>query len=167
MSLAKLRNSGIQGVGLIAVTYTYFLIFAQFAFIHRLDELGIAGAHLKAVMAAMAVSGVLVSLLASRIRGFYSPRGRLQLAFAISAAAALLTLSSLTLATAIVVSALIGAGLGLLTVTLVTHLRLWTGDQNAVIKVGFGTGLGYFLSNVPWLFAATPQNQSAFAAFLC
>ena len=46
MSLAKLRTSGVQGVGLVAVTYVYFLIFAQFAFIHRLDTLGITGPHL-------------------------------------------------------------------------------------------------------------------------
>ena len=28
----KLRTSGMQGVGLVAITYVYFLIFAQFAF---------------------------------------------------------------------------------------------------------------------------------------
>ncbi len=58
----RLRSSGVQGIGLIAVTYVYFLIFAQFAFIHRLDALGIAGDHLKFVMAAMAIGGILLSL---------------------------------------------------------------------------------------------------------
>jgi len=48
------RRSGWQGISLVAITYVYFLIFAQFAFLHRLADLGIAGAHLKAVMAAMA-----------------------------------------------------------------------------------------------------------------
>ena len=32
----KVRNSGWRGVSLVAITYVYFLIFAQFAFLKRL-----------------------------------------------------------------------------------------------------------------------------------
>ncbi|MGC1424954.1 MAG: cbb3-type cytochrome c oxidase subunit II [Terracidiphilus sp.] len=167
MPLPKLRTSGVQGVGLIAVTYVYFLIFAQFAFIHRLDTLGIAGDHLKFVMAAMAIGGILLSLLAPRVSFLPSPARRLQLAFCLAGIAAFLTISQLTVGAAIAVSMLIGAALGLLTVTLVTHLRQWTGNHNPLLKVGLGTGIGYFLCNVPSLFTATPQVQSATAGLLC
>ncbi len=167
MSPTKLRTSGIQGVGLVAVTYVYFLIFAQFAFIHRLDTLGITGAHLKSVMAAMAIGGIVLSLLAPRFTRFPSPARRLQCAFGAAAIAAFLTLAPLNLASAVAVSMLIGAGLGLLTVTLVTHLRQWIGDRNALLKVGLGTGIGYFLCNVPSLFTGAPQVQSIAAALLC
>ncbi|WP_348263066.1 cbb3-type cytochrome c oxidase subunit II [Telmatobacter sp. DSM 110680] len=167
MLLAKLRKSGVQGVGLIAVTYVYFLIFAQFAFIHRLDALGITGAHLKSVMAAMAVGGILLSLLAPRVSSLASASRRMQLAFCVTGIAALLTLVPLTVTAAIAVSFLIGAGLGLLTVTLVTNLRQWTGDRSALLKVGIGTGIGYFLCNIPSLFTASPQAQSATAGLLC
>jgi cbb3-type cytochrome c oxidase subunit II len=167
MSLTKLRTSGIQGVGLIAVTYVYFLIFAQFAFIHRLDTLAITGAHLKSVMAAMAIGGIILSLFAPRLRHLPSPTRRLQCALGAASIAAFLAIAPLTLPSAIAVSMLIGAGLGLLTVTLVTHLRQWIGDRNALLKVGFGTGIGYFLCNVPSLFTATPQVQSAIAGLLC
>ena len=167
MLLAKLRKSGVQGVGLIAVTYVYFLIFAQFAFIHRLDALGISGAHLKPVMAAMAVGGILLSLLAPRVSFLVSASRRMQLAFCVTGIAAFLTLAPLTVAAAIAVSFLIGAGLGLLTVTLVTNLRQWTGDRSALLKVGIGTGIGYLLCNVPSLFTAPPQIQSATAGLLC
>jgi len=57
----------LQGASLIAITYVYFLIFAQFSFLTRLANLGVAGAHLKAVMAAMAIGGILCSLLTPRI----------------------------------------------------------------------------------------------------
>jgi cbb3-type cytochrome c oxidase subunit II len=167
MLLTKLRTSGIQGVGLIAVTYVYFLIFAQFAFLHRLDTLDIAGAHLKMVMAAMAAGGILLSLLTPRFKQFSSPVRRLQIAFSITAAAAFLTIAPLTLSSSVAVSFFIGAGLGLLTVTLVSHLRHWIGDRNALIKVGLGTGIGYFLCNLPALFTVTPQIQSATAGCLC
>ena len=167
MPHAKLRTSGVQGIGLIAITYVYFLIFAQFAFIHRLDALGISGAYLKSVMAAMAIGGILLSLLAPRISWIASASRRLQFAFCLAGIAAFLTIASLTVAAAIAVSFLIGAGLGLLTVTLVTNLRRWVGDHGALFKVGIGTGIGYFLCNVPSLFTATPQVQSATAGLLC
>jgi hypothetical protein len=48
MLRGKRGNSGWQGASLVAITYVYFLIFAQFAFITRLASLGLAGAHLKA-----------------------------------------------------------------------------------------------------------------------
>ena len=97
----RLRTSGVQGVGLIAVTYVYFLIFAQFAFIHRLDALGISGDHLKSVMAAMAIGGILLSLLAPRVSSAPSASARLQLAFCVTGIAAFLTLAPLTVVAAI------------------------------------------------------------------
>jgi cbb3-type cytochrome oxidase cytochrome c subunit len=163
----NLRDSGWRGISLIGITYVYFLIFAQFAFLKRLDELGIIDTHLKIVMAAMAVGGVVVSLLAPRSTFISSPRGRLQIALAICALGALLTLLRLSVSESVIVSFLIGSGLGLLTVTLVTHLPSWLGRDNFLIKIALGTGLGYFLCNLPKLFTATPQNQALTAATLC
>lgn len=167
MWFAKLRNSGVQGIALVAITYVYFLIFAQFAFLDRLDELGITGDHLKSVMAALALGGVLLSLLAPRLRMLPSPERRLQLALGLAGAAALSTLFSLTVVSAVLVSFLIGAGLGLLSVTLVTHLPRWTGTNHVLIKVGLGTGVGYLVCNVPSLFTASPRIQGVTAAALC
>jgi cytochrome c oxidase cbb3-type subunit 2 len=158
---------GWRGVALIAITYVYFLIFAQFGFLSRLAELGIAGVAVKFVMAAMAIGGILASLLAPGLAPFASPTTGLRIGFSISGVTALLTLLSLDTATATADAFLIGVGLGLLTVTLVTHLRDWTGDRHALMKVGIGTGLGYFACNVPWLFTATPHLQATVAAVLC
>jgi len=138
----KASRSGWQGVGLVAITYVYFLIFAQFAFLKRLAVLGIADAHLKAVMAAMALGGILFSLLAPRLTFCPSPQLRLRIAFAACGAAAALSLSPLGVAASMAVSLLIGCGLGLLTVTLVTYLRQWLGSGNQLLKVGLGTVYG-------------------------
>ncbi len=115
-------QSGWQGACLVAITYVYFLIFAQFAFLKRLANLGVADAHLKVVMAAMAVGGHLSSLLAPRFNLWPSPSLRLRVGLLacglggipVASPAALRSRAS---------AFLIGAGLGLLTVTLVTHLR--------------------------------------------
>src|SRR6516225_8947283 len=68
---------GWAGVVLVAATYVYFLIFAQFGFLKRLAELGITQAALPAIMAAMAAGGIGISLLAPRTRLFNCPSCRL------------------------------------------------------------------------------------------
>ncbi len=160
-------SSGWRGVALVAVTYVYFLIFAQFAFLSRLAELNLGGASLKIVLAAMAAGGVIFSLLAPRVDFIPSPTHRLRIAFAACAVGALLCLLPLGIVADLGLSFLIGAALGVLTVTLVTHLREWMGDRNPLLNVGLGTGIGYFVCNIPHLFAATPQDQAIIAASLC
>jgi cytochrome c oxidase cbb3-type subunit 2 len=159
--------SGWRGVCLIAITYVYFLIFAQFAFLNRLGQLGIADAHLQIVMGAMALGGIGFSLIAS-LKPFQPwPREQLQIAFLICGATAALTVLTLDPAGAVAVAFLIGAGLGTLTVALVSNLRLWIGPRGGLWKVGLGTGAGYFICNLPALFTATPGSQSIAAALLC
>jgi len=160
-------TAGWRGACLVAITFVYFLIFAQFGFLQRLAELGIADAHLKAVMAAMAAGGILVSLLAPRVTRWAEPSWRLRAALLLCAAAALASLWPLSPAGSIATALLIGGSLGLLTVTLVTHLTLWLGSCNRLLKVGVGTGTGYLVCNLPVLFTASPQAQALTAALLC
>ena len=167
MPLPEARRQGWRGVCLVAITYVYFLIFAQFAFLSRLAELGIADADLKLVMAAMAAGGIALSLLTPRVRVLQSPAARLRMGLLLCAAAALFSLASLTVVVAMLVALLIGAGLGILTVTLVTHLPQWLSARHPLLDVGLGTGLGYCACNVPWLFTATPQHQALTSAALC
>jgi cytochrome c oxidase cbb3-type subunit 2 len=154
-------------VGLVAITYVYFLIFAQFGFLKRLAELGISGARFKIVMAAMAAGGAATSLLLWRFDGRWTPSRRIQLALLGCSASALLSLARLNLAAGATVSLAIGASLGLLTVTLVTHLPLWIGAIRPLPKIGLAVGLGYFVCNCPALFEAPPSVVAIFAAGLC
>lgn len=158
---------GWRGVVLITATYVYFLIFAQFGFLKRLDELGIVGSHLQLVMSAMAVGGILSSLLAPRITAVSDPVSRLRCALGGCAAAALLATLRLTPLSGVAVSLSVGISLGLLTVTLVANLDLWMGPSRPLLKVGLGTGLGYFLCNVPALFTASPREIAFAAVFVC
>jgi cytochrome c oxidase cbb3-type subunit 2 len=167
MLRVNVRRSGWQGVSLVAITYVYFLIFAQFAFLKRLASLGVVGSHLNAVMAAMATGGILFSLLAPRLSFWPSPALRLRIGLCLSAAAAFGSLLSLGLATCIILSFLIGAGLGLFTVTLVTHLRCWMDNRYPLLLVGLGTGVGYLVCNIPSFFNASAEVQSTTAGLLC
>jgi len=167
MLLGKESKSGWQGVFLVAIAYVYFLIFAQFAFLKRLASLGLGDAHLKAVMAAMAVGGILMSLLVPRVSRWPSPRIRLRLGLSLSGVAAFMSLLPLDLAASVVESFLIGSGFGLLAVTLATNLRHWLGNRNPLFGVGLGTGTGYLLCNFPPFFTAIPELQAVVAGSLC
>jgi cbb3-type cytochrome c oxidase subunit II len=167
MSRAKHSRTGWQGASLVAITYVYFLIFAQFAFLKKLANLGIADAHLKLVMAAMAAGGILLSLLTPRVSLWPAAHMRLRIGLATCGVAALIALLPLCLGAAIAVSFLIGAGLGLLTVTLVTHLRQWIGDRDPLLAVAMGTGAGYLVCNIPGFFNASIEVQAVSAGALC
>jgi cytochrome c oxidase cbb3-type subunit 2 len=158
---------GWQGASLVAITYVYFLIFAQFSFLKRLAILGIADAHLKTVMAAMAAGGIALSLLAPRLRLWPAASLRMRIALGACAAVAWLAILPLGFFAALTESFLIGAGLGLLTVTLVTHLRQWAGNRDPLLAVGAGTGVGYLICNLPALFTARAEVQAMTAGILC
>lgn len=166
MKVERWRESW-RGVSLVAITYVYFLIFAQFGFLKRLASIGIEGNHLKAVMGAMAAGGILASLLAPQIGVGRSAHRRLQAALSGCALAAGLSLLRLDLVESVAVSFLIGGALGLLTVTLVTHLRLWIGGPRPLLKVGLGTGIGYWVCNDPSLFDASLRTQALVSAAVC
>jgi mono/diheme cytochrome c family protein len=157
---------GWRGIGLIASTYVYFLLFAQFGFLKRLTEAGFTGQDLNVVLGAMALSGVSVSLLVFRFAD-WEPSARLRAGFAGCAAGALLALVPLNLCRAMAVAGMIGGSLGLLTVTLVTHLESWIGPKQPLLEVGCGVGLAYFVCNIPPLFAASPTAMALCSAALC
>lgn len=157
---------GWRAVVLIAATYVYFLIFAQFGFLHRLAAAGVVDAALKPMMAAMAAGGIGGSLLAARAKAS-GAAWRLRFALFGCAAAAGLTLLPLSAAAFAVVAFLIGGSLGVLTVTLAAYLPLWTGRSHALLRVGIGTGLGYWICNVPVIFTATPDAVAMVGIAAC
>lgn len=156
-----------RGVALVALTYSYFLIFAQFAFLKRLALLGIADAHLKAVMGAMALGGIVASLIAPRVHPRDSASARLRAAFEVCGAAAWLTLLPLGFAGALGIALAIGVGVGLLTVTLATHLKDLAGGRNPLLAAGLGTGAAYLVCNFPPFFTASPEIQCWCAGLFC
>jgi len=166
-SLLESLVSGWRGISLITITYVFFLIFAQFAFLNRLGQLGIADTHLQFVMGAMAVGGILTSLVAPSVRIVSPPRLRLQIALLLCAVGAALSTLSLNLPGSIALSFLIGSSLGLVTVTLVSNLPLWLGGDHEFLKIGLGTGIGYLICNLPALFTAGPRLQAVVAALMC
>lgn len=150
----------------VAATYVYFLIFAEFAFIELAMAEGLAGVPLRGVMGMLAAGGITGSVLAAwRFRALRLGAA-LQIGFAIcglgAIAAALASANGFRL-----IALVIGLGLGWLTVTLAAGLRGVLDAKRLGWWIGVGTGLAYAICNLPLVFATTARNQAWLSVFVC
>lgn len=158
------RRSCWKPVGLIALVFFYFLIFAQFAYLHLLDARLPGGVKLSmALMAAGGLSGSLLSALC--FRGNRS-RGLLLVGFTGAGAMALVAphVASFGL---YYVSFAVGLFVGILTVSLIGYLAYAVPKGRIGRVCGWGTGLAYLFSNVPVLFTHGAVQQSTVAGAAC
>jgi MFS family permease len=158
---------GLGGTLAIVATYVFFLIYAQFAFL----ELGKAATSdpdvLNYLLLPMGLGGAVVSLiLAFRLQNF-SNKKLLQIGFLGCGVTALLSVLSTNLIFLSTLSLFIGIFLALVTVTLAAGLRELLPTKNFGLQVGLGTGLAYFICNVPFVFESNPQTQAIIAGAFC
>lgn len=165
-SLDRLRHRHTAGVTAVAATWIYFLLFAQFGFLHLLDERLPESAR-QGVMASMGLAGLATSLLVASFWRRLEPGRWLGLGFAGSGGAALAALLAHTPFAFGVVAAAIGAGAATLTVALAADLRHRLEPTSLGSMVGLGTGLGYLVCNLPPLFAGSAEVQTLAAAMVC
>ncbi len=145
--------------GLVACTFFYFLLFAQFALLHRIEELDAAKAWLQPVMLLMGVGGLLGSYLAWRLFSLRSLTRLLGSSFAFCSLLAFAAGALERIEFYLGIGFFVGFFLGLLTVVVVPSLRLLVGGRRIGVVTGLGTGLAYFASNIPWLFQQSAEAQ--------
>lgn len=157
-----------RGTLLVAATYVFFLIFAEFAFIELAGSVAGDGCGLRAVMAALGVGGVAGSLLGAAWFGREDWGRRLaSWLFGCAAAAGLAMLATHSgLFSLMMVGLAVGFALGGATVCLASGLRAATGGSQLGLVTGLGTGLAYAVCNVPWVFEARAKMQTYGAAAL-
>ncbi|MEI6106741.1 MAG: cbb3-type cytochrome c oxidase subunit II [Opitutae bacterium] len=162
---AQPRYQALLATGVaVTATYGYFLLFAQFAFLKSL-QVGAtmeAGA-IKEVLAVMGLLGMAGSVFTARVFTPARGRGLLAAGFAISAAAAGLLLAGGPQRSHFPVAMLVGLGLGLVTVSLASLLRLVVGDARLGTVIGLGTGMAYAFCNLPVIFTASWSAQTGIA----
>lgn len=150
------------GAVLVAATYCYFLIFAEFAFLELVRE--VAGPRLRVVMALLGVGGVAGAWGAAR--AFRAERAPRMLAGGLQACAAAAVPAPFAggPVAAGVLAAAVGLALGWTTVVLAASLRHWVDGRRLGLCAGAGTGTAYAACNVPALFTAAPATQALLAA---
>lgn len=161
MNFSQHRNQ-LAAVLMIAGIYGYFLLFSQFAFLEWVQSEVQGEWRIKLVLGSMALGGVLGSLAA---RKFASVKFfRIGCMFCSLMAAQ--SVRSHDVVSLTVVSSIMGLSLGLATVSLAALLPRWLTGRYSCLWVGFGTGLGYALCNVPTLFLASPSSQAYYAVIM-
>jgi cytochrome c oxidase cbb3-type subunit 2 len=154
-------------VALIAATYVYFLIFAQFAYLHLVESHVPAANLVRPIMAAMAIAGLAGSLAAGRLLRPAIVRLVLCVCLAECGASALLATHTRHANWFYFNSAAIGFYLSVLTVSLCVHLNHTLPRARRGLCIGLGTGLAYAICNIPAVFAAAPLHQGRLAAVFC
>lgn len=155
-----------QPIALIAATYFYFLIFAQFGFLHRIAE-SLGEAQWDLVLGVMAVSGVCGALWTALNYESLEGRRWLLVGFVGALFAAGIALIGSHLIVFILSAALTGFFLALLTTALVGVLSESFPVGGIGVVCGLGTGSAYFLSNVPVVFGASASVHCVLGALAC
>jgi len=147
----------------VLCVYVYFLIFAQFGFLHLLEEKTLLEGNLELIMAAMGVTGLVTSLLTAWALSKWKASLNRMVRFGFISASSMAFLAPFLSGTwqAVLISTGIGFSLGLLTVGLAAGLRTLLGNRLG-LGVGLGTGLAYAISNISWLFEGNGNRVSLF-----
>jgi cytochrome c oxidase cbb3-type subunit 2 len=154
-------------IAVVAATYVFFLLFAEFALLHLMEARATDSASLQFGLAWLGGGGVLGSLLAARLATSFPLRRAIVSGFLACGAAA--TLAALMPATAALepVAALTGLGLGWLTVNLAGNLHRLLAGAPLGLCTGAGTGLAYAFCNLPPVFASSPVGHAWISAAAC
>jgi len=155
-----------SAVGLIAATYGYFLIFAQFGFLHRVRE-SLGQEYWNLVLGVMGLAGMIGAFF-TWIR-YRKGTGRIWLtvSFIGAGGGAFLAGIGMHLSFFVLSAFVSGFFLSTLTVSLIAVLAEVLPVKGVGLVCGLGTGAAYFLSNVPVLFEAEPILQCLFALLVC
>lgn len=153
----------LAGLVAIAATYVIFLLWAQFGFLDRLQEAGASTGEIERAMIAMGLAGLVTSFATARLLPRFGSVRLLVAGFLASGVTTGLAMATSNPRLLAAVAAVIGVGLGLSTVALAADLTRWLPRRRFAEMVGWGTGLAYFVCNVPTLFEASPSTRAGFS----
>lgn len=150
---------------IVAATYAYFLIFAQFGFLHRITE-KIGSEHWNEVLGLMAMMGIGFSLWTGFRIHRDTTKGYLLVGFMGASLASLLAMRADSLPLFCLAGSLGGASLGVLTVAVVGALEKYCPAEGVGMVSGLGTGMAYFFCNIPHVFEGSPLAQCGLGALV-
>nr|HRC86445.1 hypothetical protein [Thermoanaerobaculia bacterium] len=156
-----------QGLVAVFATYVQFLLWAQFGFLGLLHQRLSEPNDVRFVMAFMGTAGLVASFTTAAFLGRMAGRRLVVLGLAANAASALLALPAVGFGLLSLAAMLIGASTAVTTVAVAAELGNLLPPRRFGLTVGAGTGLAYFLCNLPPLFTAPPTLQALVVALVC
>lgn len=164
--LFQMEASRWSAMGLVAATYIYFLVFAQFGFLHRVRE-SLGQEYWNLVLGCMGLAGLIGAIVT--LACYQNGKGRiwLRVGFIGAGVAAALAAYGSHLLLFVISASLSGLFLSVLTVALVGLLAEFLPSYQVGLVCGLGTGVAYLVSNIPMVFEGAPRFQCGFAALVC
>ncbi len=154
------QGSPIRAVIAVAATYIYFLLFAQFGFLHLLAARGGGPDQVKASMLSMGAAGLLASLGTGFLLGRSWGSRLLPLGFLACSASAVAALWAESFGELLAVAMAVGVSTAVLTVSLAASLGTFLPGRSFGKLVGLGTGLAYGFCNLPFFFEGSALVQA-------
>ena len=148
-------------------SFFYFLIFAQFGFLHHLNNIESQANLIEMAMFAMGLGGIVGSILAARKLRLPEVKSWILTGFigcGITGAMSLLT-SNIWIQIGVALG--VGLSLGSLTVAIVPLLRGSLPPRRIGLWASIAVGGAYFLSNLPFIFRCAGKDHCLFGTLAC
>ncbi len=152
---------------LSGATFFYFLVFAQFGYLHVLADLEANGQEIDLILMCMGIGGVAGSLCAVRCVQFKNAANVLLAGFSLMGASAYIAGLARNQWVQAGIGFSVGFSLAIVTVVLVPVIRALLRGRNTATIVSLGVGGAYFLCNMPFVFNASGWTQCILAAASC
>ena len=158
-----------DGLGMVAVTatYVYFLLYAQFGFIHALNEHLQAESYVQRAMMFMGGAGITASLMVGFLLQYISSRRFLLAGFLGAALTTWVASRCSAPASFMMVATAVGAFTAMITVSLAADLRGIVSGRHVGLSIGTATGIAYLVCNIPRVFEGSADLQGLVAAGFC
>ena len=153
--------------GIVACAFFYFLLFAQFALLKRIEFLDSDKLFLQPAMFLMGMGGVVGALLAGWRFRMVSAGKWLGIGFFGCSFFALIAMWANVVQLYLGIALGVGVFLGMLTVAIVPLLPVLVRRGRIGLYSGVGVGVAFFLSNAPFIFEADSRVQCCLAAIAC
>jgi MFS family permease len=163
----KSLSNSVTTTAIVTCVFFYFLIFAQFGFIHRLAELNPPAFLNEMALFGMGLGGISGCIVAARKFNARHTKAWLMSGF-IGCGLAATTVAAVPGIWLVMGAALaVGLFLGLLTVVVVPVISRTLPGHRLGLFTSLGVGTAYGISNIPFIFNLSPQDHCICGGVAC
>jgi len=152
---------------IVASVFFYFLIFAQFGFLHRIAETHPPAYLNEIALFSMGFGGILGCIIAARCFSLKHAKSWLMAGFIACGLSATTVAAIPNIWIYIVIAFGVGLFLGILTVVVVPILSNSFPGKSLGTWTALGVGTAYACSNIPIIFNSSPQNHCIIGGMVC
>jgi len=166
-SMIRSPKTRINTLFIVACVFFYFLIFAQFGFLHRIQESHPPGYLIEMALFAMGFGGILGCIAAACFFSYKHAKSWLMAGFIGCGLAATAVAAIPNIWFAITAALCVGIFLGSLTVSIVPVLSKTFPIKQIGLLTATGVGTAYALANIPFIFNSSAQDHCIMGGAAC